>query len=414
MSLYGAMYTSVTGLQAQSNAMGAISDNLANVNTTGYKETMIDFASQVTKQGSFRDYAPGGVLSSPRKDIAGQGLLSSTTSSTDLAISGQGFFVVNEAANPGTDDKWGYTRSGSFRVDNDGYLVNSGGFYLQAWKATSAGVIDESETRLDDLKPVNLKAIGGTAAPSTSISFAANLPSGDAVADDHSTDVIIYDSLGNTQTLEFTWTKTAVNTWDLSIVGPADATSVTINGGATISFNGDGTPAAIGPTDIDIVWANGATTPQNVTFSLGSSALTDGMTQYAGSYTPTLNSQDGAPFGSFTGVEVADDGVVTALFDNGETRTIYKIPVATFVNPDGLGMLSGGAYIETDYSGGYTLNAAGAASAGAIASSSLEASTVDIGEQFTAMIITQRAYSAAAKIVTTADEMLDELIRIKR
>ena len=425
MSLYGAMYTSVTGLQSQSNAMGAISDNLANVNTTAYKSTMMDFASQVTKQASFKEYAAGGVISNARRGVDAQGLLSRTTSSTDLAISGQGFFVVNEAANPSTGDNWAYTRSGSFQVNHEGYLVNSNGFYLQAWPTLpdgSIGYYDTTGALVDintniinntNLKPVNLRNIGGTATASTSVTFAANLPANATIGDAHTSDVLIYDSLGNAQNLSFTWTKTAVNAWDLSIATPADATSLTLNGGAAITFNGDGTPAAINPTDIDIVWANGAAN-QNVTFDFGTLNLTDGMTQFAGTYSPTLITQDGAAFGSFTGVDISDDGTVTALFDNGETRPIYKIPVATFVNPNGLGTLNGGSYIETDYSGSYVLHTAGEASAGTIAATTLEASNVDIGEQFTAMIITQRAYSAAAKVVTTADEMLDELIRIKR
>lgn len=565
MSLYGAMYTSVTGLRAQSTAMGAISDNLANVNTTGYKGAAIDFASQVTKQVSFNQYAPGGVLSSARKAIDAQGMLSRTDSPTDLAIAGQGFFVVNEAANPGTGDVWAYTRSGAFVPNEDGYLLNSSGFYLQARPTfpdgtvghydTLGNLIPGETTTIDpnSLRPVNVKTMSGTAAASTSIKFKANLPSNDVVGDTHSTDVLFYDSLGNSQNLGFEWEKTDMNEWSLdvalppgsatvttygtnSVTGvkqvygargqlefsgiPADGGLITIDGivyeldsdaaftagnvpvdisgaadaaavvtalanailtatgdlrftarGATLDieqdttgpaidvivdpatvtncpqintnrvagvptgaftipvidpayitagvrdgaaiFNGDGTPASFNVSTIEVQWANGSMDLEAGTLDKRIALNLSDMMQYASGYSPVVE-QDGAAFGSFLGVEIRDDGLITALFDNGETRAIYKIPVVTFINPNGLAMLSGSAYIQTDYSGAYTLATAGEGGTGAIAAQQLEASTVDIGEQFTNMIVTQRAYSAAAKVVTTADEMLDELIRIKR
>ncbi|TAN49195.1 MAG: flagellar hook-basal body complex protein, partial [Rhodospirillales bacterium] len=147
---------------------------------------------------------------------------------------------------------------------------------------------------------------------------------------------------------------------------------------------------------------------------LGNTDLADGMTQLSGNYQVTYITQDGAKFGNFSGVSIGDDGVVTALFDNGVRRPVFQIPVATFVNPNGLDSLTGNTYIETDTSGAYTLRSAKEAGAGGIASASLESSTVDLGEEFTNMIITQRAYSASAKIITTTDQMLDELVNIKR
>jgi flagellar hook protein FlgE len=138
------------------------------------------------------------------------------------------------------------------------------------------------------------------------------------------------------------------------------------------------------------------------------------MVQLAGTYQITYITQDGAKFGNFAGVSIGTDGIVTALFDNGVRKPVFQIPVATFVNPNGLEARTGNTYIETDTSGSYTLRTAGEAGSGQVASASLEASTVDLGEEFTSMIITQRAYSAAAKIITTSDQMLDELVNIKR
>ncbi|MGE5478494.1 MAG: flagellar hook-basal body complex protein, partial [Bacteroidales bacterium] len=137
MSLYGALFSGVSGLSAQSSAMGAISDNISNVNTTGYKGAKVNFNTLVTKQVSLTNYSPGGVQSKPRASIDVQGLLQATNSSTDVAISGQGFFVVNEAANPGNGDMFAYTRAGSFKVDKEGYMQNVSGWYMQGWPLQS-------------------------------------------------------------------------------------------------------------------------------------------------------------------------------------------------------------------------------------------------------------------------------------
>ena len=128
MSLYGALFSGVSGLQAQSSAMGAIADNVTNVNTTGYKATNVNFQTLVTKQASLTQYSAGGVQSKPRQGVDVQGLLQSTSSSTDISVSGNGFFIVNEAGDPGTGDIYGYTRAGSFQVDKEGYPQNVSGY----------------------------------------------------------------------------------------------------------------------------------------------------------------------------------------------------------------------------------------------------------------------------------------------
>ncbi|MBT4889821.1 MAG: flagellar hook-basal body complex protein, partial [Rhodospirillales bacterium] len=185
---------------------------------------------------------------------------------------------------------------------------------------------------------------------------------------------------------------------------------------ASIDFQGDGLPSAFNTDSIDVQWANGSNDMEGdgkVALFLGDPSINNGMTQFAGSYQINFITQNGAQFGNFAGVSVGSDGVVTALFDNGVTRPVFMVPVATFVNPNSMSALSGNVYIETDFSGTATVREAGEGGAGDVTGASLESSTVDLGEEFTQMIITQRAYSAAAKIITTADEMLDELLRIK-
>lgn len=691
MSLYGALFSGVSGLAAQSSAMGAISDNITNVNTVGYKGTKVNFQTLVTKQTSLTNYSPGGVQSKPRSGIDVQGLLQATNSATDIGISGQGFFVVNEAANPEDGDMFAYTRAGSFKVDSEGYLQNVSGWYMQGWtlmgwdNSTQASTvtvgndvfmkaykdstgntvyINDNIVSSTHLRPLNMNEVGGTAAQTRNLRMGANLPNGADVGELFKQPVTIYDSLGGDATVQFTWEKIAQNRWDVegippegaksmhlkkdsstiysamgrldfnglpqttgsmtmtingrtytfetdsgtdgnttatfytnpssatntgnfvdslagdinkafnyeynslriahagilagndlevvvdgtsyTFTGPATGNSVTaavasLNGTASftslglkaaysgdymyiysesamsfsvggastgvfaqggwtdsatgnlvntkttdgrtyaerlagtdsmifrqrdstddivvagldtldlsdgnpatkqgqditnsdtftvsalnitggigedaIEFNGDGTPKEINVAYADIDWANGSedmSGSDSVGIFLGNLNLSDGMTQLNGAYQLQYWSQNGAKFGNFAGVSIGSDGIVTALFDNGVTRPVFQVPVATFTNANGMDSLTGNVFIATDNSGEPTLRTAGSAGAGQVNSASLEASTVDIGSEFTTMIVTQRAYSAAAKIITTADEMLDELVRIKR
>ncbi|MBI3446374.1 MAG: flagellar hook-basal body complex protein [Magnetospirillum sp.] len=826
MSLYGALFSGVSGLASQSSAMGAISDNITNVNTTGYKGAQVAFQTLVTKQVSITEYSPGGVQSKPRAAIDVQGLLQATSNSTDIALSGQGMFVVNTDSDPATSGNgmFAYTRAGSFKTDKQGYLTNTSGFYLQGWPLTPTNnnaLAKPTETTIDgntymkaykdstgnfhyvnqniinpqEMKSLNLKTIGGTADQTTQIKMGANLPSGDSVFNPattgssglHETSVLIYDSLGDTHNFNVDWAKTNANQWDVqtqtnlfganqngftdavqdatavvSVLGsasgatttaiaagvkmgffnsggvlamptgtlaaanalpvgsvfqisgattsanngtyvvktglttsaapnagtgptnaaaanttvvrngttstvtftaitnltattgtatvaatlgwavgdsvylsnaggsgyytvtavpgafpgaysltsadtinidtapfevqrglqpPAGSASLdvldsaglvygsqgrldftassradvlamngktmtmTVNGNSlkvyfdttgavapsatknvvinlsnaayksgsdvatlvanalrnprnwdsttnavlpanvvtagntlplfvatggevqmiqqsggssvsvdvsglgssctqsqarqwssaipsvdtitgtftinqitqtnpAITFNGDGTPKSINVGKIGLIWANGAQSMMQIpngtgadtriNWFVGNASQADGMTQLGGTYQLSYMTQNGAKFGNFSGVSIGTDGVVTALFDNGVRRPVFQIPVATFTNPNGLESLTGNSFIETNTSGTYTLRVANNAGAGSVASASLEASTVDIGTEFTTMIVTQRAYSAAAKIITTADQMLDELVQIKR
>lgn len=741
MSIFGAMQSGISGLAAQSSAMGSISDNIANVNTVGYKGNNVAFQTLVTKQTSTNSYSPGGVQPVSKQGIDVQGLLSATSSSTAVAVSGNGFFVVNQAANPGEGDLWAYTRAGDFGVDQNGYLKNTGGFYAQGWpllpwdnnpNATVVNInginymkayyaSDGSTVYINDnivdsrnLQPINLSNIGGTATPTQQLSFGANLPSSDPIYDPsipsaggkNTVSALIYDSLGNSSNLSITYTKESSNSWGMSVnvpsgaanmiltgnyeksdggskdvyyaagqleftsipsngstititdqstgkaytfefltnggtaqgdniavdaqtgitspsdfvkvfneaiqanlpganrfttngnsiqivqsaagggltidasktlactqsaanpvletgiptgifeipeidedikntarfdfssTDPADYTgkSFTVNGktfefinggtptdtqidissaigtdgkvnvntlvsltvdvikknvteperftasgssieimptstgdeivinmqnlvGVTgkarlegktwttnvtngdikisnqfntngtdvetgamvpaVRFNSDGTPKYFFVDSMSIEWANGAENMNDgyrqgtsISIGMGNVGTNDGLTSLSGSFTTNYIKQDGAKFGSYSGVTVSENGVVTAQFDNGETRPIAILPLATFANTNGLGALTGNAWIETDSSGQALLKQAGTNGAGEITSNALESSTVDLATEFSNMIVTQRAYSASTKIITTADEMLDELTRL--
>ena len=284
---------------------------------------------------------------------------------------------------------------------------------------TNGTTLPANTTVLTGVQTVNASSFSGTAQASGSITLGINLPSTAAIADSFSATVQVFDSLGNANDLQIDFVKAATNSWTVNVQDPVLAGTSTVSGTVTaavrtITFNGDGTPAVITLPDIAITaWTTGAA---NSTITIGGGTVnqTDGITQFAGQFSVSQLDQDGLPFGQFTGVTIGTDGIVTAVFDNGRQLNIYQLPIATFPNPNGLEAVNGNAYRQTTFSGNLLLQQANSGGAGSVASSALEASTVDLAEEFTKMITTQRAYSASAKIITTADEMLEELIRVIR
>jgi flagellar hook-basal body protein len=219
---------------------------------------------------------------------------------------------------------------------------------------------------------------------------------------------------------DVTWADGNVGNVGPQVMGQIGTYSSTTGQGVT--FNGDGTPASIIPNAMQVYWANGAedqhgntgtadVKPQ-ISLSLGSLNESNGLTQLGGDYQVTYMTQNGAKFGNFSGVSIGTDGIVTALFDNGVRSPVFQIPISTFANPDGLQALTGNVWIATSSSGNYTVRAPGQAGSGTVQQSSLEASTVDLGTEFTNMITVQNAYSAAAKVITTTDQMLQTLTSI--
>lgn len=428
MSILGALYAAVSGLNADSNALGIISDNIANSDTTGYKETSTDFSTLVTGSGASTLYSPGGVQSAPFYNVTQQGVLESETSPTDLAISGQGFFVVNSS--PNSTNAISFTRAGNFTVDANGNLVNSAGEYLQGQPLTynQAQALANGGTAsqiplasLDALQTVNVTSSAGTANATNNVSIVANLPADDT-ATPETVAVEVYDSLGvgHPMTLTFTPTGTA-NQWSVaaSLANSGAATATIAAGDNIVQFNSNGSINSAGTTfnaanALSIAWdptQSGATSPQTITFNVGANGSTNQMTQIGDQPSTGEITQDGVAFGSFSGVTVGSDGIVTANYNNGLSRAIYLLPVATFNNPDGLQGVSGNAYTATNASGSVLLRQSGQGSAGTIAPSELENSTVDIATEFSNLIITQRAYEANSKVVTTADTMLQDLIQ---
>lgn len=431
MSVFGALYAAVSGLNANSNALGIISDNISNADTVGYKETSTDFSTLVTQSGAPSLYSPGGVQSAPFYNVSQQGVLQAESSPTDIAISGGGFFVVNSSA--ADIGETSFTRAGAFNVDANGNLVNSAGLYLQGQaltfaqgQAIAAGNFNQiPAATLNSLQTVNVTNNAGAAQPTANVSLVANLPANDIAGTPESISVPVYDSLGVSHSMTLTLTPTgAANQWSVAAaLNNAGASTATIAAGDNIvQFNPDGSLNAAGTTfnaanALSIGWdpaVSSGTSPQKLTFGVGTDGQTNGLSQIGTSFTVGEINQDGVAFGSFSGVTIDNHGVVTANYDNGLHRAIYMIPVATFSDSDGLQSISGNSYLETNASGGALLRQSGEGAAGTIAPSSLENSTVDIATEFSNLIITQRAYEANSKIITTADQMLETLIQAKQ
>jgi flagellar hook protein FlgE len=437
MSIYTALRAGVSGLTANSSALAVISDNIANVNTVGYKRSGVDFSALVNAQNSNTTYNAGGVLPLTRQQISLQGSLEQSRSATDLAISGDGFFIVSpnnqQLSNGGSVL---FTRAGSFTIDADGYMVNAQGLFLQGWPVASDGSVTTSPTSLSAIEAVNISGVGGLAEPTANVGINANLNSDQAayvpppayVAGNMATGTVsphfessleVFDSLGAPRTIAFGFLKTGPNTWQVeSYARPnTNITGGALSGGllasGTLTFNTDGTvnstTGTIGSA-FAIPWAT----------TTGASAqsidldLETGMTQFAKSFGVTSVTADGVPPGDLVGLVLEGDGMLTAQFSNGRARALYQIPLATFLNPNGLAADQGGAFRTTLESGLYNINSSNAGGAGRIVSGALEASNVDLAAEFTNLITTQRAYSAASRIITTADEMLEELLMIKR
>lgn len=432
MSLYSALYAGASGLGAQSSAMAGVADNITNINTIGYKGVATEFRTLVTPGSMKNQYSAGGVAASPQALISKQGLIQASSSQTDLAIDGSGFFVVRTGT--GNDSAVAFTRAGAFKPDVQGFLRNTSGYYLQGWKLDAAG--NYTDTGLNSLQSVRLSDLTGSASATSRLQLRANLQSdapvlaGAYTAGDLASGTVaphfqrsfdVYDAQGSAHRISMGFVKTAPNEWQAEAFA-VPASDVTAAGGllasGTVRFNPDGSldvagssPALFG--SLTPAWTNGAGA-QPIELQLGSDGKLDGLIQFSGPSAVISSSVDGGVIGNLASIEIDDKGVVSAIFDDGTSRKVFQLPVATFLNPDGLTRMNGNAYGVSSASGAVAINPPGALGSGMISSSSLEGSNVDLASEFTSMIRFQRAYSASSKIITTVDDMLQELSNLKR
>ena len=418
-TLSSSMNIAVSALDAQSAAVSCISNNLANSSTYGYKCTTASFATMVSGSGSYTNFTGAGVTVDPTQRLLAQGTLIGTESTTDLGIDGDGFFVVADSSN---GDVFYYTRAGDFTTDADGYLVNSAGWYLQGYPTDAKGNVTSTKSAAG-LEAINVKDYQGSAQATTELSIQAVLPAEAEVGDSFTVDAEIYDSLGVAHTVTFTYTKTDTNEWSVgaALADSTEASGLTLSSTA-ITFDTDGTIAT--PTDpitLSVTgWTSGAA-DSTIAYDVGTVGKTDGLSQNATSTSSdeadiSLKKvvQDGLAYGEFSSVTIGEDGTVYANFDNGVSYSIYRIPLATFANANGLDAKTGTVYAASVASGSPTLTEADSGSTGAIMSGELESSTTDTATEFSSMIVAQQAYSAASEIISTVSDMYDALLAAKR
>lgn len=419
MGLYGLMTTAISGMSVQSDRMGTVADNIANVNTTGYKEASAEFATLVA-EGHVASYVPGSVSTIARRAVTHQGDLTYTTSTTDLAVSGNGFFVVQSPS--GTPF---LTRAGSF-VSTNGYLVNAAGFTLLGYDLLNGGsssVINSAA----GLVPVGTASLGLKATPSTSGNFQVNLPSDAAVSTSlpslnaagadyvGPTSIVTYDNLGHQVTIDIYSAKTADNEWEVTVYDHAGATS---GGGSNFPYAAgsllttenltfDGTNGKLitpSPATLSVNIPNGAT----LNLDMGNT------TQLATTYTPVDASANGNGPSAVDRLEISNEGIVTAVYADGSRVDAFKIPLANVASPDNLTVISGNVFATNKESGDLQLGTANSGSLGKIVSGALEKSSVDLASELTTMVEAQRSYTANSKVFQTGTELLDVLVNLVR
>ncbi len=444
MSLYSSMNTALSGMNAQSRALGHISDNVANSQTVGFKRTDTNFVSYVSESNA-DVHRPGTVLARPDFTNQVQGTIEQVENPLSLAISGQGFFTAalpvgtNADGTKNFDPRNFYTRAGDFSRDREGYMVNGAGYVLQGWPVTN-GVADKTQ-----LSPIQVKEDVFTPTPTNELTFIGNLAAGGTT--NQSTSIQVIDSLGRSRALTLSFvpsTSPTDNTWTLSINAPdaSNGTPPGSLGSIPIEFGKDPTGTALDQPDgtianfgISTGTLSGSTVgtgnPAVVTFqanfgqglqimklNLGSFGVSGGLTQFAsaGASGLSVNSfeQNGIPLGSFSSVTTQKNGDVRINYDNGQSRVVARVPVTVFKDPDKLDHLDGQAFLRTTDSGEARVVEAGEDGAGLLSTRAVERSNVDIATEFSKLILAQRAYSANTRIVSTVDDLLQETLNMRR
>lgn len=442
MSLFGAINTAISGLTAQSSSFGNISEDVANSQTVGFKRVDTSFVDYLTTSTPANN-EPGSVVAQPVYVNNVQGSITQTDNPLGMAIAGQGFFAVSQpigAANgvQTFNPQQFYTRAGDFSMNASGYLVNSAGQYLNGWAVNSAtGAADQNA-----LVPIQVSQSTYNPVATSNVALAANLPAtptaGTATAAAPlSSQITVYDALGTAHTVTLNWSQNASNDWNVQVSVPDSTTGTTDAGTADVQFgalSGNAVPegtigqVAVSPTDPGTVASGGyvagqpatlqfttdfGSGTQTIQLNLGDYGGTAGVTQYAGSAYSLLGlTQNGVPPGSFSGVSTQANGNVVVNYNNGQTRTIAQIPLVTFNAPNSLQSQNGQSYTATPGSGSPLAEVAGSNGAGNLVTGSVEGSNVDIATEFTHLIVTQQAYSSNAKVITTANQMLQATLQM--
>lgn len=428
MALLSSLYTGVTGLTAQGEALGVIADNIANANTTGFKNSRAEFQDIVAKslKGILGGNQVGrGVKIGAVTQILSQGNVDATEKSTDLAISGDGYFVLHG------NDGDSFTRDGSFKFDKEGYLVTNDYQRVQGFQADEKGQI---VNKLGDIRfPRALTPARATTKVSMELNLDARIqtvkqfdPKNPYETSHYSTSVELFDSQGNKHLVNMFFVRSADRTWNY--YGLCDGKEVTggkpeeqsIICSGTLGFTVDGKLDTEVQTLQAFNFAGGALQNQQIKFDFGDSITTkkgkglEGSKQYGKESDLISWRQDGVAAGTISNLSFNDEGVLSALYTNGETRDLGQIALAHFENPESTFKVGNNRFKEARDSGPAAIGAPGRANRGKIFAKSLERSTVDLALEFVGLIQNQRGFQANAKTITTTDELLGEVIQLKR
>ena len=419
MSLYGMMRTGVSGMNAQANRLSTTADNIANSDTTGYKRSSAEFSTLIMPSTGGA-YNSGGVTTTIRQAVSDPGVLQYTTSVSDLAVSGDGFFVVQDPS--GTPF---LTRAGAFVPDAQGRLVNAAGFQLMAYSYAN-GTPAATVNGFEGLEPVVISDQGLTATPSTTGSYSGNLPAGAtpvAAGNLPSTNsagaqytskssMVAYDNLGNKKLLDVYFTNTGTGTWEVAVFDQSKATP-----GTGFPYAAGG---ALGSANLTFDTTTGKLTgtPTGISFTVpgGASLNLDlsKLTQLGTGFTVSDAQVNGNAPSTIDKIQISKDGTIYAQFKDGTSKALYKIPLADVQSPDQLKALPGNVYAQGTDSGAIRVGFANEGKTGSIISGALENSNVDIAEELTDMIAAQRSYTANSKVFQTGSDLMDVLVNLKR
>jgi flagellar hook protein FlgE len=417
MSLYGMMRTGVSGMNAQANRLSATADNIANSDTTGYKRSSAEFSTLIMPQVGGA-YNSGGVNTTIRSAISAQGVLQYTTSVSDLAVNGNGFFVVQDPS--GTPF---LTRAGAFVPDAQGRLVNAAGYQLMAYSYAN-GTPAATANGFEGLVPVEISDQEMTATPSTTGNFNANLPAGatppagplpstnSPTAEYTSkSSMVTYDNLGNKKLLDVYFTNTGTGTWSVSVFDQSKATP-----GTSFPYTGGALASANLTFDTTTGKLTGAVDSITIPVPGGASLDLDlsKLTQLGTGFTVSEAKVNGNAPSTIEKIQIGEDGVIYAQYQDGSTKPLFKIPLADVQSADNLTALPGNVYAQSTDSGTVRIGFANEGKLGSIISGALENSNVDIAEELTNMIAAQRSYTANSKVFQTGSDLMDVLVNLKR
>jgi len=407
--MIGSLFAGISGLNVNAKAMTVIGDNIANVNTIAYKGNRSSFANVLSQSlgGSTGSDIGRGVEFWGTSALWTQGSLENTGSATDLAINGKGFFMVNDPSGSSF-----YTRAGQFYFNERGEMVNPDDLIVQGYEIDASG-------NLGNLTNITIPGERvSPPSPTTTFTFDINLDAGAATGATYSTSQSVYDSLGNAIPLSLTFTKQAApaSTWVVSGTVPVpNGPGVAFTGGTTFTFDPSGDLIApAGDLTLDITMGNGAANMQLNWDLVDAAGPLGDITGYAAPSNTTFQYQDGFSSGVLRGISVDESGIVTAAYSNGQLTPLFQVAMVDFPSYEGLTKLGNNLYGESLNSGQPMPGVAGDGRLGSISPMAIEMSNVDLAQEFVKMITTQRAFQANSRVITTSDEILAELINLKR